>query len=193
MNYIALDLELNNNPDGSTPIPKIIQVGISVGNLNDGIILTHHWLIDPGDNIYPFITDLTGITDSDIEENSVPLEIVANELSAIINKYQCFVNPVTWGSGDVTCLLKEFKDLNIRFPHFGRRELDVKQLYIFLMQAQNKSFKGGLASAMGKFHLPFVGKAHRADVDAKNTLLFYFELLKRQKKLENMVSTIKLI
>ena len=61
------------------------------------------------------------------------------------------------------------------------------------MQSQDKSSKGGLASAMGKFHLPFVGKAHRADVDAKNTLLFYFELLKRQKKLENMVSTIKLI
>jgi hypothetical protein len=46
---------------------------------------------------------------------------------------------------------------------------------------------------MGKFHLSFAGKAHRADVDAKNTLLFYFELLKRQKKLENMVSIIKLI
>ena len=61
------------------------------------------------------------------------------------------------------------------------------------MQAQNKSPKGGLASAMGKLNLPFIGKAHRADVDAKNTLLFYFELLKRQKKLENMVSIIKLI
>jgi DNA polymerase III alpha subunit (gram-positive type) len=193
MNYISLDLELNNDPDGSTPIPKIIQVGISVGNLNDGVFLTQDWLIDPDENIYPFITALTGITNSDIQENSVPLEKVANELSAIITKYQCFVNPVTWGSGDVTCLIKEFKDSNIRFPHFGRRELDVKQLYVFLMQSQNKSFKGGLASAMGRFHLPFVGKAHRADVDAKNTLLFYFELLKRQKKLENMVSTIKLI
>ena len=193
MNYIALDLELNNDPDDSPTIPRIIQVGISVGNLTDGVFLTHDWLIDPDESIYPFITALTGITNSDIQDNSVPLEKVANELSAIITKYQCFVNPVTWGSGDVTCLLKEFKDLNIRFTHFGRRELDVKQLYIFLMQAQNKSFKGGLSSAMGKFHLPFSGKAHRADIDAKNTLLFYFELLKRQKKLENMVSTIKLI
>ena len=62
MNYISLDLELNNNPDGSTPNPKIIQVGISVGNLNDGIILTQNWLIDPFEDIYPFITSLTGIT-----------------------------------------------------------------------------------------------------------------------------------
>lgn len=56
MNYISLDLELNNDPDGSTPIPKIIQVGISVGNLVDGVLLTHDWLIDPDESIYPFIT-----------------------------------------------------------------------------------------------------------------------------------------
>ena len=84
MNYISLDLELNNNPDGSTPNPKIIQVGISVGNLNDSILLTQNWLIDPFEDIYPFITSLTGITDSDIAENATPLEKVANDLSAII-------------------------------------------------------------------------------------------------------------
>ncbi len=193
MNYISLDLELNNNPDGSTPNPKIIQVGISVGNLHDGISLTQSWLINPFEDIYPFITSLTGITNSDVTQNATTLENVANDLSAIITQYNCFVNPITWGAGDATCLIKEFKENDIRFPYFGRRELDVKQLYIYLMQAQNKSAKGGLASAMGKFNLPFVGKAHRADVDAKNTLLFYFELLKRQKTLENMVSTIKLI
>ena len=193
MNYISLDLELNNSSDGSTPNPKIIQVGISVGNLNAGIILTKEWLIDPGENIYPFITDLTGIKNSDIKEKSVSLEVVASELSSIINKYQCFVNPVTWGAGDVTCLIKEFKESNIHFPHFGRRELDVKQLFIFLMQAQNKPVKGGLSSAMHRFKLSFVGKPHRADIDAKNTLLLYFKILERQKQLEDFVSAIKLI
>lgn len=193
MNYISLDLELNNSSDNSTPNPKIIQVGISVGNLNAGIILTKEWLIDPGENIYPFITDLTGIKNSDIKEKSVSLEVVASELSSIINNYQCFVNPVTWGAGDVTCLIKEFKESNIHFPYFGRRELDVKQLFTFLMQAQNKSFKGGLSSAMNRFKLSFIGKPHRADIDAKNTLLFYFKILERQKQLEDFVSAIKLI
>lgn len=193
MNYISLDLELNNSSDNSTPNPKIIQVGISVGNLNAGIILTKEWLIDPGENIYPFITDLTGINNSDIIEKSVSLEVVASELSSIINNYQCFVNPVTWGAGDVTCLIKEFKESNIHFPHFGRRELDVKQLFTFLMQAQNKSFKGGLSSAMNRFKLSFIGKPHRADIDAKNTLLLYFKILERQKQLEDFVSAIKLI
>jgi len=193
MNYISLDLELNNADDNSTPSPKIIQVGIAVGNLNEGVLFTKSWLVDPKEPIYKFITELTGIDDYKISLESVSLSVIAQELSEIIRNHECFVNPITWGSGDAICLLKEFKDCDIHFPHFGRRELDVKQLYIFLMQAQNKSLKGGLASAMGKFHLPFVGQAHRADVDAKNTLLFYFELLKRQKTLENMISTIKLI
>jgi inhibitor of KinA sporulation pathway (predicted exonuclease) len=193
MNYISLDLELNNADDNSTPSPKIIQVGIAVGNLNEGVLFTKSWFADPKEPIYKFITELTGIDDYKISLESVSLSVIAQELSEVIRNYECFVNPITWGSGDAVCLLKEFKDSNIHFPHFGRRELDVKQLYIFLMQAQNKSLKGGLASAMGKFHLPFVGQAHRADVDAKNTLLFYFELLKRQKTLENMISTIKLI
>ena len=193
MNYISLDLELNNAQDGSTPNPKIIQVGISVGNLNTGIILTKEWLIDPGENIYSYITDLTGIKNLDINDKSVSLEVVAEELSVIINKYQCFVNPVTWGAGDVTCLIKEFKESNIHFPHFGRREIDVRQLYIFLMLAQNNSFKGGLSSAMHRFKLPFVGQPHRADIDAKNTLMFYFKLLNRQKEIESMISDIKIL
>ena len=132
MNYISLDLELNNDPDDSPTIPRIIQVGISVGNLTDGVFLTRDWLIDPGESIYPFITALTGITNSDIQDNSVPLEKVANELSAIITKYQCFVNPVTWGSGDVTCLIKEFKDCGIRFPTFWQKRIRCQATLCFL-------------------------------------------------------------
>jgi len=30
--YLALDLELNNADDGSTPNPKIIQVGVAIGS-----------------------------------------------------------------------------------------------------------------------------------------------------------------
>lgn len=193
MNYISLDLELNNAQNNETPNPKIIQVGVAVGNLNQGVLFTKSWFIDPKEPIYEFITQLTGIDDYKISLESVSLSVVAQELSDIIKSNECFVNPITWGSGDATCLIKEFKEHEIHFPHFGRRELDVKQLYVFLMQAQNKSSKGGLASAMGKFSLPFVGQAHRADVDARNTLLFYFELLNRQKKLENIIYEMKSI
>ena len=187
MNYLSLDLELNNSRDGLVN-PKIIQVGISVGSFDKGIILTKSWFIDPGEPIYEFITELTGITNFEIAQKSVSMNTVAEELSDIIKKYECFVNPITWGAGDAVKLINEFKNNNIYFPHFGRRELDVKQIYVFQMIVQNKSIKSGLSSAMGRYKLQFKGKPHRADVDAENTLILFFELIKRQKGLEELLS-----
>ncbi len=46
MNYLSLDLELNNSREGKVD-PKIIQVGISVGNYEKGILLTKSWFLDP--------------------------------------------------------------------------------------------------------------------------------------------------
>lgn len=189
MNFISLDLELNNT-ESNLENPKIIQVGISIGNPSE-IILTKSWYIDPNEPIYDFIINLTGITDETIKTQSVSLGVVAKELSDLIVSYNCFVNPVVWGAGDVPKLISEFKDNNIEFKHFGRREMDVKQIYTFLMFSQNRNLKGGLSSAMGRFNLPFKGKAHRADVDAENTLRFYFKLLERQNKLENLLGALK--
>lgn len=192
MNFISLDLELNNAEDNSIINPKIIQVGISIGN-DTQIILTKSWFLNPGEPIYPFITKLTGIQDSDVINNSTSLENLALELSELIKNYNCFVNPVTWGVGDVVALMNLFKEKNIKFPHFGRRELDVKQIYTFLMMSKGLNCKGGLSSAMGKFKTQFRGNAHRADVDAENTLRFFFELLKRQKKFEEILTTSKCV
>jgi len=187
MNYLALDLEMNNSRDGLID-PKIIQVGISVGSYDKGIVMTKSWFLDPGEPIYEFITELTGITNFEIAQKSVSIQTLAEELSEIIKKFECFVNPITWGVGDAVKLINEFKNNNVYFPHFGRRELDVKQIYVFQMIAQNRSIKSGLSSAMGRFKLQFKGKPHRADVDAENTLILFFELIKRQKKLEELLS-----
>jgi hypothetical protein len=46
---------------------------------------------------------------------------------------------------------------------------------------------------MGYFKLHFKGKAHRADVDAANTLALFFALLERQSKLENILDSAKQI
>ena len=194
--YVALDLELNNAKDGSTPNPKIIQVGIAWGSFDDytdNTIQIEKWYIDPKEPIYPEITELTGITDFDISEYSVSHEQVANELSLILKKHDCFVNPVTWGGGDSTELLKEFGDNNIVFPHFGRRWIDVKTWYIYNRISLGLSFTGGLSKTLPKFGIHFNGTPHRADIDAYNTLRLFYAMIERQSKMEQLLNYSKSI
>jgi inhibitor of KinA sporulation pathway (predicted exonuclease) len=116
---------------------------------------------------------------------------VAAELSAFILENNCFVNPVTWGAGDSAELLTEFHQRDIPFPHFGRRWIDVKTVYSFLQLAKGTNPSGGLSSAMGRMKLQFRGPAHRAEVDAFNTLRFWFHLMERQTSFDAMLTLAK--
>ena len=56
-----------------------------------------------------------------------------------------------------------------------------------MMFSNNSDPKGGLLEAMAKFRIPFDGEQHRADVDAFNTLKFYFSMMKKQNQVvENL-------
>jgi inhibitor of KinA sporulation pathway (predicted exonuclease) len=182
-NFISIDLELNNKQDGTTP--RIIQVGVSIGSpVRPDDIKTFSWYLDPEEEITPFITKLTGIDNQLIKEKAVPHQIVAEELGALININKCFVNPVTWGQGDADELKAEFRERNIHFPFFGRRIFDVKTLYVFNQMVQGKSPSGGLRKSMLSYGLTFEGQSHRAEIDALNTLRFFFYFLEKQRKFE---------
>ena len=186
-NFLALDLELNQ------PSNRIIQVGIAIGNAlqSEEEYFIKKWYLDPFEPIAEHIVQLTGITDNDISTYAVSHEYMARELGELILANNCFVNPVTWGGGDSVELLTEIRDRNIEFPHFGRRWIDVKTFYTYLMLARGKNPSGGLGSAMGQFKLPFKGTAHRADIDALNTLRFFFALLERQESFETIATLAK--
>ena len=185
--FLALDLELNQ------PSSKIIQVGVAIGDKHTRFedYVVRKWYIDPQEPINEFINDLTGITDSDIRANAYSHEHVARELSELIREHKVFVNPVTWGGGDSVELLAEFCKNHADFPHFGRRWIDVKTWYTYVMLTRGKAASGGLASAMGYFKMHFKGQAHRADVDAANTLALFFKLLDRQARLESILDSAK--
>lgn len=188
VNYLALDLEYNC--DGKGPVEDIIQVGLAVGSPVNGSIDTWSFLVKPQGKavtLHPFITDLTGITQEQYDSEAVPWKTVVGAIEEIHNACAPFCNPVTWGMGDATDLITTVKAEGLQFPYFGRRILDVKHFFLFIEAAKGRSLSGGLRSAMGKHRLPFEGKPHRADVDAYNTLRFFFHLLKRQSSLESLL------
>jgi inhibitor of KinA sporulation pathway (predicted exonuclease) len=192
--YLALDLELNNAQDNSTPNPPIIQVGVAIGTWDhyvDNEIITKKWYFNPNEPIYPFITELTGITDDDVVNKSVTHEVFAEEFGALIKEYKPFVNPVTWGGGDSVELKKEMVDRNIPFPFFGHRWIDVKTWYVLRLLANGKRPAGGLKSAMGTYKMKFEGTPHRADDDALNTLRLFFNILDRQHKMQMLIDNAK--
>ncbi len=186
--FLALDLELSQGG-------KIIQVGVALGDKNTRFedYVVRKWYIDPKEPISEFITALTGITDSDIRAEAYSHEHVARELSELIREHKCFLSPVTWGGSDSVELLAEFSKNRVDFPHFGRRWIDVKTWYTYLMLTRGKAPSGGLSSAMGYFKLHFKGNAHRADVDAANTLELFFKLLERQARLESILDSAKTV
>ena len=184
MNFMALDLEMNQ------PSNRIIQVGVAVGNGQNGVLVSRSWFVDPEEPVDERITDLTGISDETIAAHAVPWPVVASELAALCDEYKPFYQPVQWGMGDGDLLRKEFLLRGIEWRRWGRRDLDVKQLYTYLRFADGLSAKGGLAHSMGKFGLPFEGTPHRADTDARNTLRFFLFLLARQTRLERVYSAV---
>lgn len=192
-NFVALDLELNNGPNNSTPNPKIIQVGIAIGNIaqDPKEYLTVKWYLDPEEKIFPNIVELTGITDEDIRSYAVSHKAVADELSELLQAKDVMKNCIVWGGGDADCLVDEFNDRSLNFNSFSRRSIDVSNIYMYLLLAAKKSPFAGLKSAMAEFKINFVGTAHRADVDAFNTLAFFFSLVRRQTELESFLNIAK--
>jgi inhibitor of KinA sporulation pathway (predicted exonuclease) len=184
INYLSLDLELNTN---GKETDEITEVGITVGNFG-GIFLKDSKIVKIKKPLHPRSTELCGITQQDVD-NGCELSEVAEWLSIIIDTHKPFVNPVVWGIGDSVELLNEFKSNGIDFPYFGRRIIDVKHHFLFVEAANGRALSGGLRASMAKHKLNFIGEPHRAVNDAHNTLRFYFHLLQRQRKLEEMLQT----
>jgi len=175
-NFIALDLELNQ------PSNKVIQVGVAIGNAQQKSeeYVVKKWYLNPNEPIDKFITELTGITNGNISSYSVSHTTVARELTELIKEYNPWLQPVVWGYDDAGQLRREFERNNVEFKHFGGRWLDVKTVYNFLQFSQNESPNGNLQQAMSVQGSWFDGDTHRADVDARNTLKFWFDLMQKQ-------------
>lgn len=186
MIVMALDLEMNkkeviNLQTGKTETTcKIIEVGVTVGETTTGEVLeTLSVIVNPHEELAPFIIELTSIQQEDVD-NGVSLLEAYEQVKALHKKYNCFCNPVVWGQGDPELLKTQLGSV-VPGWIFGRRHIDTKTLYVSYRIANGSPIQGGLAKAMTKFGLAFKGKKHRAVDDSLNTFVFYCHLIKLLK------------
>lgn len=170
VNYIALDLELNQ------PSKKIIQVGIVCGNIYTGEILHKQgWFINPHEPLSQYIIDLTKITQDDVN-SGVSLLDAYQDLQSIRERFNAHRSLITWGQGDCECLKEQLGDIEWAF---GRRYWDVKTITQFDQLRLRKSTQGGLARILVKHGMAFKGQKHNAIDDALNTFLLFTHLINK--------------
>lgn len=187
---MVLDAEYNQ------PSRKCIQIGAAVYDVRNATLYgTFETFVNPGEPITPEITELTGITDKDVE-NAPSIIDAWYMLLAFHQKHKAFRNPLVWGSGvrnDSLAMYEEFsmasyalhvgkfgeKDYSVPENFMGFRVLDAKTLYQSIMLFENSSYAGGLAQSMKRLGLKFEGEKHRALVDAKNTFAIWYHLVRK--------------
>ena len=155
---VSLDLEatgLNTDSD------LIIQVG-AVKFRGDSVIETFDQLVNPSRLLPTFITQLTGITQSDVDQ-AIPWPEVAAPLKDFIGDHPIVGHNIAF---DLKMLAKS--GLNLHNSNFDTYDLAT----IFVPNAQEYSL-GGLAEAFG---IPF-RKAHTAIVDAQMCHQLFLRLI----------------
>lgn len=193
MNVMVLDAEYNQ------PSGKTIQIGAAVFNCRNAALIARLELyVNPGEPITPEITQLTGITDKDVE-SAIDIKQAYEELKDFHKQHKCFRNPLVWGSGvrndslhiynEYVAYMKSFDvDQEPDAENFmGFRVLDVKTIYQSTALFENSQYSGGLKDIMKRLGLTFEGEPHRALTDAVNTFRVWYHLMRtfhdgRQKK-----------
>ena len=174
---VALDLEMNQ------PSGDIIQIGAVMGNIKTGEIVSRfESKVNPQELLDPRIVQLTRIKQQDVDV--APFFIQAYQ--ALLNWLAPYddsrvLNPLTWSGGDTDKLFAQVlrSGLSGESWPFGRRWLDAKTLFVAWRMAQGHELQGGLARAMTKLGLSFIGQKHNALCDAENTFRIYRALLKQ--------------
>ncbi|NDD84129.1 hypothetical protein EBZ38_07625 [bacterium] len=178
MNLISLDLEMNQ------PSNTIIQVGVVVGNISNGVVYEKHcFYTDTKEQISQYITTLTKVTNDDLKTHGQSLTSIYSEIKRLHEYYLCFRNPLTWGGGDSILLRKQLNETGEHIDWtLGDRWIDAKTVYQSYCFANDMKPQSGLAKSMTKLGLKFQGAKHNAMDDAYNTFSIYYTLLKRMER-----------
>jgi inhibitor of KinA sporulation pathway (predicted exonuclease) len=181
--FTSIDLEMN--ADGKNTY-EIIQLGAVIGDVHTGEIFEKLSLyVNIEKPLYPFITELTGITDYTIISKGTTLLEAYNILKDAHIKYNSHSMIVQWGGGDEYMLKKQLFEKGM-LPGdwiFGRTFWNVKTLCQAIQLSKGCNIQGGLKKNCNKFGVKFEGPAHDALKDSYNTFRLFQTLLPKLKNI----------
>lgn len=191
--YIAIDLELEQPKDSieaadsAINYEKIIQIGAVVFD-ETNIIEVLCYNIHYPHKLSNFISELTGIKSTDLNNSKFSLEDVIIILKDKREGYKAERNLIQWGNGDSVAIEKELNKSLVDFG-FGRSAINVAHLFKIYSWANNISTKGGLRKAFNNLNIPSpvirfdknnLG-FHNAAFDATVTALIFNKLMEKMK------------
>ncbi|MFA9455499.1 ATP-dependent DNA helicase DinG [Halalkalibacter sp. AB-rgal2] len=168
--YVVIDLETTGHSVEKGD--RIIQIGAVVCS-NDEIIKTFSTFVQPGLEIPPFIEELTGITEDDIQDAPSFRTVIPTILELLEDCCLVAHN----ADFDRSFLKKQIELEGYCFPNVP--VIDTVELARIFLPQQNSYKLSELAEELGYSH----DRPHQADSDASVTAALFQKIIKRCKKL----------
>jgi inhibitor of KinA sporulation pathway (predicted exonuclease) len=115
-----------------------------------------------------------------MNDSGVTLLEAYEDLKKFRRHHKCHKQTVAWGNGDTRVLKEQVKAVMPIGPDdwwdFGVRFFDTKTIFQAFMLANDISLKAGLAKALERLQMTFIGRPHDAKDDALNTFLVFQRL-----------------
>ncbi len=152
---------------------EIIEIGICVLDTASGErVASESLLVKPNSEISEFCTELTTLTQAEIEKKGISFK----EACKVLRK-EYLSQQYTWasyGDYDRRQFERECQEKNVGYP-FGTSHINIKNL---LALTQNWKREVGMATALEKLDIPLEGTHHRGVDDAWNIANILAWLLK---------------
>lgn len=173
MRMIIMDLEMNQ-PSGT-----IIQIGACViDTQKKGVDSKFDSVCNPGELPSEFITGLTGITRSDVQ-NAPPIHDVLTSFWDWAREVKAGKRMGAWGK-DIPILQRASALYKIRYV--WPKQYDIKQYVNLHIHFHKREKLGmGLEKCLELYGIEFEGKQHNAYCDAYNTALLLNKVIEEIK------------
>jgi len=185
--YICvLDFEAQCTEDEKLKVQEIIEFPVVIVDVEQKeIVEVFHHYVKPTvyPQLFPFCTDLTGITQDKVQNAKTLPEVIEElhkflEEKGILQSSFCFL---TCGDWDLAiCLRQETKKKEIAVNNYLKRWINIKKVYPMPPNCAEK--KMGMVGLLKMSHLELEGKHHSGIDDAMNIARVVNYLLKMNFK-----------